>query len=105
MQQASSGQLAVVEPASTNPATNALRFSRHALSRMASRGIELTTGQWTRLGEAVQSLRAKGGRHSLILLDHTALVVSLKNSLVITVVDRQAMQENIFTNIDSAMLA
>lgn len=105
MQQASSGHAPIIAAAPTNPAANALRFSRHALSRMASRGIELTAGQWTRLGEAVLSLRAKGGRHSLILLDHTALVVSLKNSLVITIVDREAMQENIFTNIDSAMLA
>ena len=105
MQQASSAHAPIVEPSPTNPAANALRFSRHALNRMASRSIELTTGQWARLGKAVQSLRAKGGRQALILLDHTALVVSLKNSLVITIVDRQAMQENIFTNIDSAMLA
>ena len=105
MQQTSYGHSPIIEAALANPAADALRFSRHALSRMASRGIELTTGQWTRLGEAVQSLRAKGGRHALILLDHTALVVSLKNRLVITIVDRHAMQENIFTNIDSAMLA
>lgn len=104
MQQAPSGHATIMESASTFPAATALRFSRHALNRMASRGIELTSGQWFRLGEAVQSLRAKGGRHSLILLDHTALVVSLKKCMIITIVDRQAMQENIFTNIDSAML-
>lgn len=105
MQQSTSAHTAMIKSPPPVPTDTGLRFSRHALKRMASRGIEFTTAQWARLGDAMQSLSAKGGRHSLILLDHTALVVSLKNSLVITVVDRHAMQENIFTNIDSAMLA
>jgi flagellar operon protein len=82
-----------------------VRFSQHAQNRMIDRGIELTAGQWRRLGRAVQSLRARGGRNTLILLDRIAMVVSIKNRRVITVVDRRTMQDNIFTNIDSAMLA
>jgi flagellar operon protein len=87
------------------PSEEVLRFSRHAQTRMIDRGIELTANQWRRLGQAVQSLRARGGRNTLILLDRIALVVSIKNRRVITIVDRQTMRDNIFTNIDSAMLA
>lgn len=80
-------------------------FSRHALDRMASRGIELTAAQLRRLGKALASLRCKGGRHALVLLDHIALVVSVRRRRVVTVVGQQHLRERIFTNIDCAMLA
>lgn len=80
-------------------------FSRHALDRMASRGIELTAAQLSRLGMALASLRCKGGRHALVLLDQIALVVSVKRRRVVTVVGRQHLREHVFTNIDCAMLA
>jgi len=80
-------------------------FSRHALERMASRGIDLTAAQHNRLGAAIVSLSAKGGRHALVLLDQIALVVSVRRRRVVTVVGQQHLREHIFTNIDCAMLA
>lgn len=82
-----------------------LRFSRHAQERMASRGIELSSAEMSRLGQAVSAVEAKGGRDSLIMLDDKALVVSVKNQTVVTVVDRDALKDNVFTNIDSAIIA
>lgn len=83
----------------------AVSFTRHALSRMASRGIELSTGQHARLGEAIRSLAGKGGRQALILLDQIALVVSVEHYRIITVIGRQTLREHVFTNIDSAVFA
>ena len=82
-----------------------LRFSRHAQERMASRGIVLNSAEMARLGEAVSAVGAKGGRDSLVMLDDKALVVSVKNQTVVTVVDRESLKGNAFTNIDSAIIA
>ncbi len=82
-----------------------LQFSRHALSRMESRGIQFGPEALSRLESAVSQVNAKGGRDSLVLLDQTALVVSVKNSTVVTVVDQQSLTGNVFTNIDSAIIA
>ncbi len=82
-----------------------VRFSGHALGRMESRGINFDQNQLERLQQAVKQVDAKGGRDSLVMLDETALVVSVKNETVVTVVDREQMKNNVFTNIDSAIIA
>jgi len=40
----------------------------------------------------------------LIMLNDVALVVSVKNKTVITAMDGASAKDNIFTNIDSAMI-
>lgn len=82
-----------------------IRFSAHAQQRMNARGIQYTQGQIERLNQAVSQVDAKGGRDSLVMLDETALVVSVKNETVVTVVDRENLKQNVFTNIDSAVIA
>ena len=82
-----------------------VKFSGHALSRMEARGINFNPGQLERLQQAVAQVDAKGGRDSLVMLDDTALVVSVKNETVVTVVDREQMKNNVFTKIDSAVIA
>ncbi len=82
-----------------------VKFSRHASERMQSRGISFDAGQMQRLESAVSQASAKGCRESLVMLDETALVVSVKNDTVVTVVDREQIKNNVFTNIDSAVIA
>lgn len=81
-----------------------LKFSQHARQRLQSRNIELGEAQLARLENAVGKAREKGARDSLILMDNLALVVSIKNNTVITAVDEQNLKENVFTNIDSAVI-
>ncbi len=81
-----------------------LRFSAHAQQRMSARGIRLTPRDEARLREAVDRAEAKGARDSLILLRDMAFVVSVKNRTVITAIDGQSLRENVFTNIDSAVV-
>ncbi|GAB4165703.1 MAG: hypothetical protein Tsb0017_07760 [Geothermobacteraceae bacterium] len=85
--------------------TGQLKFSRHANERMQQRGLRLDPGQTARLEQAMTRLEDKGGKDSLVLLDNLALVVSVDNSTVVTVADRQQMKKNVFTNIDSAVIA
>jgi flagellar operon protein len=86
-----------------------IKFSGHAQTRLASRQINLTEGDLSKLSGALDRAAAKGARSSLVLMDsektgRVGLVVSVPNRTVITAVDTQALKENIFTNIDSAML-
>jgi flagellar operon protein len=82
-----------------------LRFSGHALQRIQHRGITLDEATMSRLDGGVQRAAAKGSRDSLVLVDETAFVVSVPNRTVITAVDREHMREQVFTNIDSAVIA
>jgi len=82
-----------------------VRFSRHANERMQQRDLQMSAAQSQRLEQAMQTVGDKGGRDSLVLLDNLALVVSVPNSTVVTVSDRANLQNNVFTNIDSAVIA
>jgi len=85
--------------------TGPLKFSGHALQRIEQRGIKLDPTTVARLTGGVDRAAAKGCRDSLVLVDHTAFVVSVPNRTVITAVDRDHMKEQVFTNIDSALIA
>lgn len=88
------------------PATSGdLRFSAHAQTRLSSRSIALSEAQMGRLTGAVQRAQTKGAKDALVLLDDLALVVSVKNKTVVTVVDKDNLKQNVFTNIDSAVIA
>ncbi len=81
-----------------------LKFSKHAQQRLKSRNIELDEQDIQKLQNAVGKARAKGAQDSLILIDKLALVVSIRNNTVITAVDEDNIQDNVFTNIDSAVI-
>lgn len=81
-----------------------VKFSAHAQRRIASRQIEFGTDETARLEQAIEKAANKGSRESLILMDDLALVVSIKNKVVITAVDANSRKDNIFTNIDSVVL-
>lgn len=84
--------------------TQGLKFSRHAQERLEARKIALSPNQLARLNEGVNKAQAKGSRESLVLVDDLAFVVSVKNRTVITAVDGDNRKENVFTNIDSAVI-
>lgn len=82
----------------------AVKFSNHAIERMQSRGISYSPEDITKLSQAVQKAAAKGSKDTLVLMDHSALIVSVKNNTVVTVMDKNALKENVFTNIDSTIV-
>ena len=95
----------VIEPKLTQtPGATQLKFSNHAIERMQSRGISYSPDEMTRLGEAVKKAAAKGSKDTLVLMDSSALIVSVKNNTVVTVMDKNALKENVFTNIDSTIV-
>jgi flagellar operon protein len=97
---------APTETPSTDAAGNVtVRWSAHATARLRQRGIEMTTGQLQRLEGAVNRAAAKGSKDALVMMDGTAMVVSVKNRTVITALHQDQARDNVFTNIDSAVIA
>ncbi len=85
--------------------TETPHFSRHALDRLQRRGIDLSGSTLNRLTGGVAKAAAKGSRDSVVFVDGTAFVVSVANNTVITAVGSEHMREQVFTNIDSAVIA
>ena len=81
-----------------------VRFSNHALERLDNRGIRLSAGDCARVERAVDQLAAKGARESVVILDRLALVVNVPNRTVITAVSQDDVQDQVFTNVDSAVV-
>lgn len=81
-----------------------LKFSKHADARLNERHINLTTEQLERLNEGAKKASQKGIGESLMIMDDLAFIVNIKNSTVVTAIDSKASEENIFTNIDGAVI-
>ena len=72
--------------------------------KFSKRNIELTSGQIERLQEGTARAQEKGIKESLVLVDQLAFIVNIPNNTVVTAMDRQDAAENIFTNIDGAVI-
>lgn len=81
-----------------------VKLSAHASARLQESRRQLSPQELSRIAKAVDQVQAKGGKESLLLIDNLALVVSVPNRTVITAVTDTRMRDNVFTNIDSAVI-
>ena len=81
-----------------------LKFSKHATGRLADRNISLTEEQLARLNDGAKKAGQKGIRDSLVIVDELAFIVNVPNNMVVTAMDSTATDENIFTNINGAVI-
>lgn len=98
------GPQGVMDGAAGGAVKSPLKFSAHATSRLASRGIEVGAEQMRKLGEAVDKAASKGLDDTLILTKDAAFIVSVRNRTVVTAMDRSQMEGNVFTNIEGAII-
>ena len=82
-----------------------LKFSNHATKRIEARELQLTNSDMDRLQEAVNKAEQKGAKDSLVMMNNKAFIVNIPNKTVITALDVEKSEENIFTNIDSVVFA
>lgn len=85
--------------------TEALKFSKHATVRLSDRNISLSDQQLERLSEGTQKASEKGIKDSLVIVDQLAFIVNVPNHTVVTAMDQAEARENVFTNIDGAVIA
>lgn len=83
---------------------NGPEFSKHAAARVAQRNIELSESSLNRLTQGMRLAQQKGLDDTLILVDKTAFIVSVKNNTVITTVNGDELNGNVFTNIDGTVI-
>ncbi|WP_055108459.1 TIGR02530 family flagellar biosynthesis protein [Paenibacillus ihumii] len=81
-----------------------LHFSNHAVKRLEQRGIQLKPEQLHQIESAIDHAAAKGAKDSLILMQDMALIVNVHNRTVVTAMDGNSMKNNVFTQIDSAVI-
>lgn len=81
-----------------------VHFSNHAEQRLKQRGIEFKPEQLTKIQKAIDQAASKGAKDSLMLINDTALIVNIKNRTVVTAMDGASMKDNLFTQIDSAVI-
>lgn len=81
-----------------------LQFSKHATARVNQRGIEMADSFLGDLSQAVEKARMKGAKDVVVISDKGAFIVNVPNSMVVTTMSTGEMKNNIFTNIDSAVL-
>lgn len=81
-----------------------VKFSKHASQRLTARNISLTETEMKRLSEGVNKAKTKGVKEALIMMDNKVFVASVKNNTVITASTDEQLKENVFTNIDGAVI-
>lgn len=80
-----------------------IKFSRHAAQRLEERNIEISQAVRDKVGKAIDLASDKGIKDSLILTDNVAFVVNVNSKTVVTAIDKESLDEKVFTNIDGAV--
>jgi flagellar operon protein len=83
---------------------NEVSFSKHANERIQQRNIDVSQEVTEKLNEAAVQAKDKGLKNVLVMIDNQAFILSTMNNKVITAVNSDDLKENIFTNIDGAVI-
>jgi flagellar operon protein len=59
--------------------------------------------EYFKLKGAIEKLKNKGGRDSLVITSKAAYIVDVDNNKIVTAIDKNNMAENVFTKIDSTL--
>ncbi len=81
-----------------------LRFSKHATQRLMERNMKLSDSQMERLSDGAKKAEQKGIKDSLVIVDEWAFIVNVPNQTVVTAMDSTQTNENVFTNINGAVI-
>lgn len=81
-----------------------INLSIHAARRMQERNLDMDNAEYFKLKDAMEKLRSKGGRDSLVITDKAAYIVDVPGNRVVTAIDKGSIQDNVFTKIDSTVV-
>ncbi|MEN1759445.1 TIGR02530 family flagellar biosynthesis protein [Anoxynatronum sibiricum] len=79
-------------------------FSKHATERLMQRNIKLTPQEILRIDAGINQAAKKGIKETLIMMDNRAFIASVKNKTVITATVEDQLKDQVFTNIDGAVI-
>ena len=104
LNRAASGQFGALLNQELKVAEPAISFSKHAQSRAAERGIQVDDTLMGQLADSVERAQAKGATNILAFDATRAFIINVPHGRVITTMSQEEMEENIFTNINGAVL-
>ncbi|MFA5575808.1 MAG: TIGR02530 family flagellar biosynthesis protein [Tissierellaceae bacterium] len=81
-----------------------IKFSKHAMERLNSRNLNLGKEEMDKLKNAFEKAEVKGVKDALILMDDKAFIANIKSKVIVTTVTQEQLKDNIFTNIDGAVI-
>ncbi len=81
-----------------------ISLTTHAAKRLRERNLDMDTEEYFKLKGAMEKLKSKGGRDSLVITDKAAYIVDVPSNKVVTAIDKGSIQENVFTKIDSTVV-
>ena len=81
-----------------------VKFSKHASQRLEERNIVLSRGDLNKITNAIEKAEGKGIKDALIIMDNKQFVANIKNKTVITASTNEQLREQVFTNIDGAVI-
>ena len=81
-----------------------VKFSKHAMQRLESRGVQVSNETMTKLNDAVENANKKGVSDLVAISDKSAFIINVTSKMVITTMNKAEMQNNIFTNINGAVI-
>lgn len=79
-------------------------LSGHAKKRLQSTGRNISEEEIRTMAHGIGIAKSKGCKDSLVLMQGLALIVDVKKNTVVTAIHQDRLKENIFTNIDSAII-
>jgi flagellar operon protein len=80
-----------------------LNLSVHAAKRIQERQIDVDSNEFVRLKDAIEQLKTKGGKDSLVVTSKAAYIVDVDSKKIVTAIDHGSMTDNVFTKIDSTL--
>lgn len=83
---------------------DSVKFSKHAMNRLEERSIKLSQEEIGKINSAVNQADGKGIRDALILMDDKIFIANVKSRTIVTAAHEGSLKENIFTNIDGAVI-
>ena len=86
-----------------NNVSQPLQISNHASKRMMERNIQLDNTTLNKINDGILEAKTKGANESLILYEDVIMIASVKNNTIITAMDKNNIDSNVITNIDSAI--
>lgn len=81
-----------------------IRLSVHAAKRLQERNLEVDSTEFFKLKGAMDKLRDKGGQDSLVVTDKAAYILDIAQNTIVTAMDKEQLQDNVFTKIDSTLI-
>ena len=84
--------------------TGGVEFSKHAIKRATEHNMALDSEQLERLNKGVKLAGERNLDDTLILVGSAAFLVNVRNNTVITALESNSIEGNVFTNIDGAVI-